>query len=95
MLKIRERESRDRVDGNQRRLSSVPEPLVHYIKELLSTPESFKLRKKESGRIVEPVRRVIGTMGRQENILHRIKRMAVREWLLIKNVQGDSSDFIF
>jgi len=49
--------------GKRKRLPSVPEPLVHDIEEMLSTPESFKLRKEESRRIVEPVKRVVGAMG--------------------------------
>ena len=76
-------------------VSSVPEPLVHDIEEVLSTPESFKLYKEESRRIVEPVGRVVSAMGRQENILQGIKRMTFGQRLLIKNVKACSSDSIF
>lgn len=67
-------------------VSSVPEPLVHDIEKMLSAPESLKLCKEESRRIVQPVGRVVGAVGGQENILHGIEGMAFWQRFLIKNV---------
>src|SRR5580698_9083800 len=66
--------------------------LVHDVEQRLALPEPLELRDEKPHGIVQPVGRVVGTVRRKQNIFELIEGMALRQGLLIKNIQRRAFD---
>src|SRR2546426_8269834 len=73
---------------------SVSQLLVHYVPQRLPFVIALELLDEEAHRLIQPVRRVVGAMRREEHVLQPVERMTFGQRLAVEYVQRGALDML-
>src|ERR1017187_4334518 len=73
---------------------SIPAALVNHVEQSFAFVETLELVQKELHRAFQPIRRVIGTVWREQHVFQGVEGMTFGQGLGVEDVEGRAADAI-